>query len=396
MRVPFLDLAAQYRELQVDLDAAVARVVRDQRFILGPEVEGLEFEVADYLGSQHAVGCASGTDALLLSVRALGLPPGAEVVVPAFTFFATAGAVWNAGLRPAFADVDPRTLNLTAETIEAALTPDTRAVIVVHLYGRMADMDPILALCRERRLVLIEDAAQSFGATGDVAGRRARAGTVGDLGCLSFFPTKILGGFGDGGMVVTDDPVLADRVAKLRVHGGRQMYHHEIVGTNSRLDALQAAVLRVKLPHVDRWIAARRALAGSYHDGLRGTDVALPPGAPSRDPRTGATRGGAEGAGAGHGDAFNIYTVRVPGRDRVRARLASAGIGVAVYYPVPLHLQECFRPLGHGPGAFPVSEEAARAVLSLPMYPEMPAEHVEIVVAALRGAVRGADGRDTD
>lgn len=376
MNVPFLDLRAQYDSLRPGLEAAMARVIEAQRFILGPEVEGFEDEVAAYLGTPHAVGCASGTDALLLSLRALDLPAGTPVVVPAFTFFATAGAVWNAGLRPAFADVDPETLNLTAETIEAALTPDARAVIVVHLYGRMASMDDIVALCRSRGLVLIEDAAQAFGAEAAVGGRAVRAGTVGDLGCLSFFPTKILGAFGDAGMVVTGDPALAERIAKLRVHGGRQMYHHEMVGTNSRLDALQAAVLRTKLPSVDGWIERRRAIAAAYAKALAGVGVALPP--------------------VGEGDVVNVYTVRTGRRDAVRARMSEAGVGTQVYYPVPLHLQDCFAPLGHGPGDFPVSERAAETVLSLPVYPEMPAGHVERVAAALREAVRATGGAYAD
>ena len=376
MSVPFLDLHAQYLALRPGLDAAMARVIEAQRFILGPEVEGFEDEVAAYLGTPHAVGCASGTDAILLSLRALDLPAGTPVVVPAFTFFATAGAVWNAGLRPAFADVDPETLNLTAETVEAALTPDARAVIVVHLYGRMASMDDIVALCRSRGLVLIEDAAQAFGAARVSNGRAVRAGAVGDLGCLSFFPTKILGAFGDAGMVVTGDPALAERVAKLRVHGGRQMYHHEMVGTNSRLDALQAAVLRTKLPHVDGWIDRRRGIAAAYAGALEGAGAALP--------------------AVGGGDVVNVYTVRTGRRDAVRARLSEAGIETQVYYPVPLHLQACFASLGHGPGDFPASERAAKTVLSLPVYPEMPAEHVDRVAAALRDAVRETGGAYAD
>ena len=376
MSVPFLDLRAQYLALRPGLDAAMARVIEAQRFILGPEVEGFEDEVAAYLGTPHAVGCASGTDAILLSLRALDLPAGTPVVVPAFTFFATAGAVWNAGLRPAFADVDPETLNLTAETVEAALTPDARAVIVVHLYGRMASMDDIVALCRSRGLVLIEDAAQAFGAAGVSDARAVRAGAVGDLGCLSFFPTKILGAFGDAGMVVTGDPALAERVAKLRVHGGRQMYHHELVGTNSRLDALQAAVLRTKLPHVDGWIDRRRGIAAAYARALDGAGAALP--------------------AVGGGDVVNVYTVRTGQRDAVRARLSEAGIETQVYYPVPLHLQACFASLGHGPGDFPASERAAKTVLSLPVYPEMPAEHVDRVAAALRDAVRETGGAYAD
>lgn len=372
MTIPFLDLQAQYATLAGELDAAVARVVSDQRFILGPEVEAFEAEVGAYLRTPHAVGCASGTDALLLTLRALDLPAGSAVVVPAFTFFATAGAVWNAGLRPVFADVDPDTLNLSAATIEAALTPDTHAVIVVHLYGRMADMDPILELCHIRGVRVIEDAAQAFGASGVVGGKRRAAGTVGDAGCLSFFPTKILGAYGDGGMVVTADAELAERIAKLRVHGGRQMYHHEMVGTNSRLDALQAAVLRAKLPHVPGWIDARRACARLYSDALSDGPVRLPP--------------------DGDGDVYNVYTIRTEGRDAVREALADRGVSTQVYYPVALHLQECFRSLGGREGTLPVSERAAATVLSLPIYPEMPSDHVEGVVAALRVSVRSVDG----
>jgi dTDP-4-amino-4,6-dideoxygalactose transaminase len=373
LTVPFLDLRAQYRDMRSRLDGALERVVEDQRFILGPEVEGLEAEVAAYLGTTHAVGCASGTDALLLTLRALDLEPGTPVIVPAFTFFATAGAVWNAGLRPVFADVDPVTLNLTRDTIEAAYEPGTGAVIVVHLYGRMADdMDAVAELCRARGMALIEDAAQSFGASGPAGGGTVRSGAVGLAGCLSFFPTKILGAFGDAGMVVTDDADLAERVAKLRVHGGRQMYHHEMVGTNSRLDALQAAVLREKLPAVDGWIDRRRAVAAAYADGLAGTSIGLPP--------------------IGAGDVFNVFTVRTPDRDAVRARLADEGVATQVYYPVPLHLQPCFASLGYGRGDFPTSEAAAETVLSLPIYPEMPADHVERVVAGLRDAVPAGAG----
>ncbi|MEN8373818.1 MAG: DegT/DnrJ/EryC1/StrS family aminotransferase [Gemmatimonadota bacterium] len=376
MSVPFLDLRAQYGGLREELDAAVARVVHDQRFILGPEVEGLEEEVAAYLGVPRAVGCASGTDALLLSLRALGLEPGAEVVVPAFTFFATAGAVWNAGLKPVFADVDEDSLNLTAASMEAVLTERTRAVIVVHLYGRMADMDPILALCRERGIAVIEDAAQAFGARGAVGTRYESAGTVGDIGCLSFFPTKILGCYGDAGMVVTSDDLLAERVAKLRVHGGRQMYHHEMVGTNSRLDALQAAVLRTKLPRVDRWIEQRAAVADRYMEALAEAPVTLPPPPPSMGGR----------------DVHNVFTVKVEERDSVRAGLEARGVASQVYYPVPLHLQACFASLGYGPGVFPVSERAAELVLSLPIYPEMPVTDVDAVVTALLDAAVPTSG----
>ncbi len=252
MAVPLLDLQPQYRALRESLDAALREVVESQRFVLGPVVESFEGEAAARLGATHAVGCASGTDALLLALRALQLAPDTEVVVPAFTFFATAGAVWNAGLRPVFADVDPENYNLSAATVERALTPRTRALVVVHLYGQMAEMAPLIELARARGLALIEDVAQAFGTRQRIGGEWRTGGTVGELGCFSFFPTKILGAFGDGGMVTSEDSELAERVRKLRVHGGRQMYQHEMVGTNSRLDALQAAVLSVKLPHVER------------------------------------------------------------------------------------------------------------------------------------------------
>ena len=241
MNVPLLDLAPQYHALKADLDAAVLRVVESQRFVLGAEVEALEAELAAYLGVKHAIGCASGTDALLLPLKALDAEPGSDVIVPSFTFFATAGAVWNAGFRPVFCDVDPETFNVTAATLDAAWTEKTVAVIPVHLFGQMAPMAEIRAWAAKKGVFVLEDAAQAIGAKS----ADGMAGAVGDAGALSFFPTKNLGGFGDGGLVTTDDDALADKVAKLRVHGGRQMYHHEMVGTNSRLDALQAAVLRV-------------------------------------------------------------------------------------------------------------------------------------------------------
>ncbi len=374
MKVPLLDLRAQYLDIREELDSAISEVVESQRFVLGPEVEGLEQEIATRLEVEHAVGCASGTDALLLPLRALELDAGAEVVVPSFTFFATAGAVWNAGLRPVFADIDPDTFNLTRETIEAALTPRTRAVVVVHLFGQMAPMAPILELAAERGLAVIEDAAQSIDARQLMGDRWRAAGSVGTAGCLSFFPTKNLGGFGDGGMVTMHDGELAERVRKLRVHGGRQMYHHEMVGTNSRLDAIQAAVLRRKLPHLERWTRARVEHARRYDEafasmpGIR-TPVVAP----------------------GNEHVYNQYTVRVRERDAVRARLEEAGIGSGVYYPVPLHLQECFAELGYGEGDLPESERAVHEVLSLPVYPEMTMEQQTAVIEELIAAVTEED-----
>lgn len=366
MTVPLLDLQAQYREISDELDAAVSGVVESQRFILGEPVDRLEEAIAARVGVPHAVGCASGTDALLLSLRALDLEPGSEVVVPSFTFFATAGAVWNAGLRPVFAEIDPQTFNLTAGTIEAALTPSTRAVIVVHLFGQMADMAPILALAGEKGLAVVEDAAQAIDAKQEIDGEWKAAGSLGVAGCFSFFPTKNLGGFGDGGMITTRDDEVAERLRKLRVHGGRQMYHHEMVGTNSRLDALQAAVVHAKLPHLDQWTGARRANGARYDAALAGMDgVETPAVLPHNE------------------HVYNQYTIRVQDRDAVRARLESRGIGSGIYYPVGLHLQPCFAELGYREGDLPITERATREVLSLPVFPELTVDQQQQVIAAI-------------
>ena len=370
MNVPLLDLQAQYRSIADELDAAVMDVVRSQRFILGEPVERLEQEVAERVGAAHAIGCASGTDALLLPLKALDLEPGSEVVVPSFTFFATAGAVWNAGLRPAFADIDPVTFNLTAETIERALTPNTRAIVVVHLFGQMADMAPILALAEERGLAVIEDAAQSIDAEQQLDGNWRAAGSLGTAGAFSFFPTKNLGGFGDGGMMTTSDDEMADRLRKIRVHGGRQMYHHEMVGTNSRLDALQAAVLSAKLPHLERWTEQRRENAARYDEAFSDVEGVEPP-----------------VVADGNRHVYNQYTVRVGDRDQVKERLDAEGIGSGIYYPVPLHLQACFTELGCAEGDFPESERAAREVLSLPIFPELTDEQQDRVIEVILSAV---------
>ncbi|HEY8483710.1 MAG TPA: DegT/DnrJ/EryC1/StrS family aminotransferase [Longimicrobiales bacterium] len=367
MSVPLLDLQRQYRSIRRDIDDAVMRVVASQRFILGPEVEQLEAAVAQFTGARHAIGCASGTDALLLSLKALPLEPGAEVVVPSFTFFATAGAVWNAGFKPVFADIDPHTFNMGAAEVEAALTPRTRAIIVVHLYGQMARMEELMQLARARNLFVIEDAAQSLGARRTLDGVDFHAGTIGDIGCYSFFPSKNLGGFGDGGMMVTHDDELAGRLRKLRVHGGRQMYHHEMVGFNSRLDALQAAVLHAKLPHLPAWAEARRAHAAAYDAAFAGLDAVTTP----------ATE-------AGNYHVFNQYTLRAADRDGLKRYLDSSGIGNAIYYPVPLHMQECFAELGYKQGDLPVTEQATREVISIPVFPELTSNERNEVVSAIR------------
>ena len=363
MSVPLLDLQRQYKTIKNEIDEAVMRVVTAQRFILGSEVENLERAVQAYTGARHAIGCASGTDALLLALKALPLAPGDEIVVPSFTFFATAGAVWNAGLKPVFADMDPDSFNMTAAHVEAVLTPRTRAIIVVHLYGQMAPMQDILALARARNLLVIEDAAQSLGARQKSDGRDAHAGTLGHIGTYSFFPSKNLGAFGDGGMMVTNDEELATRLLKLRVHGGRQMYHHEMVGFNSRLDALQAAVLSAKLPHLDGWAEGRRKHADAY-------ETAFANSASVKTPRT----------EAGNYHVFNQYTLRVPNRDGLKAALDAAGVGNAIYYPKPLHLQECFAPLGGHAGQLPVTEAMVSEVISIPVFPELSVEERSRVI----------------
>lgn len=363
MPVPFLDLKPQYQSLKTELDAAVQRVVTAQGFILGPEVQALEEEVSAYLGVDHAIGVASGTDALLLTLLALEPEKGEEIIIPAFTFFATAGAVWNSGFRPVFCDVDPETFNVTPETLEAVWTERTRALIPVHLYGQAAPMEEICHLAKARGVFVLEDAAQAIGARiGDAA-----VGTLGDAGAFSFFPTKNLGGFGEGGMVTTGDPELAERIGKLRVHGGKQMYHHEMVGTNSRLDALQAAVLRVKLPHLDVWAEGRRRNAALYDEMLRGvegirTPVTLP----------------------GHHHVYNQYTLRVDRRDELRGFLGKRGIGSGLYYPLGLHLQECFAALGGAPGDLPVTEALTGEVVSLPIFPELTEGQISEVAEAVR------------
>jgi len=361
--VPFLDLTEQYRSIREEVDEAVQRVVSSQAFILGPEVEAFEAEMAAFVGVPHAIGVASGTDALLLPLEALEPEPGDEVIVPAFTFFATAGAVWNAGFTPVFCDVDPVTFNVTPETVDAAWSDRTRAVIPVHLFGQMAPMEELLAMARERGATVIEDAAQAIGAT-----RSGRpAGSVGDVGAFSFFPTKNLGGFGDGGMVTTSDDRMAETVRTLRVHGGRQMYHHERVGTNSRLDALQAAVLRVKLGHLATWSAERGENACTYHGLLADVPEVIPP---ATDPD--------------NRHVFNQYTVRARRRDELRAFLVDRDIGSGVYYPVPLHLQPCFSELAYEPGSLPVSEALCDEVLSLPVFPELGAGRARRVASAIQ------------
>ena len=361
MTVPLLDLKAQYADLKSDIDEAVKRVLESTRFIGGPEVSGLEEEIARYSQCKHAIGCASGTDALILALRALGVGPGDEVITTAYSFFASAGTVVNIGAIPVFVDIDPRTYNLDAHRLEAAITTRTKAVVAVHLYGQCCDLTAVKAVCDKHRLYLIEDAAQAIGSEWE--GRRA--GSVGDLGCFSFFPSKNLGAAGDGGMVTGQDDAVCDRVRLLREHGAKPKYYHSIVGTNSRLDALQAAILRVKLRHLDRWSEGRGRNAALYDQLLEGSPV----GRPYHDPR------------ARH--IYNQYVIRSSRRDAMRQFMADRGIGTEVYYPVPLHLQQCFASLGYKSGDMPQSEAAAAETLALPIYPELTEEQLRYVAATV-------------
>ncbi len=365
MAVPLLDLRAQHATIRDDVVSAVMRVVDDQAFILGSPVEELERAVAELSNTRFAIGCANGTDALLLSLRALDVGPGDEVVTTPFTFFATAGAIHNVGARPVFADIDPETFNLSAQAASSAVTASTKALIPVDLFGQMAPLDAIAAATPG--LPLIEDAAQAIGATRLMEGRNARAGESATIGTFSFFPSKNLGGYGDGGMIVTQDESLAARLRRLRVHGGMKTYYHEEVGFNSRLDALQAAVLLAKLPRLEGWSEARRRNAAYYGAAFAGmSDV----GTPFIDPA--------------NVSIYNQYTLRAARRDDLQEYLKKKGIGSSVYYPLPLHLQPCFSYLGYSEGAFPESERAAKEVISLPVYPELTNEQLDEVIEAVR------------
>jgi dTDP-4-amino-4,6-dideoxygalactose transaminase len=374
--VPLLDLQAQYAAIRAEIHTAIDAVLASQRFVLGPNVVACEAEVARYCQAAHAVGVASGSDALLLALMAIGLGQGDEVITTPYTFFATAAAVVRLGAMPVFVDVEPTTLNLDVAQVAARVTPRTKAVIPVHLFGQCADMAPLLALARHHRLTVIEDAAQVIGAAylwppGGGVGERpvgawCQAGTMGQLGCLSFYPSKALGAYGDAGMVLTNDAALAERVRALRTHGGLRKYQHDMVGVNSRLDELQAAVLRVKLRHLDAWIAARQANAGRYDRLFQEAGLAGPPGALDGDKPVALPV-----VAPGRTHIFYVYAIRARQRDRLRAYLADHGVGTDVYYPMPLHLQPCFAALGYGAGDFPEAEQAAQESLALPMFPEL-------------------------
>ncbi len=362
MRVPLLDLKAQYASLKGEIAAALEEVLASQLFINGPQVRELEERVAEYCGCSHAVGVSSGTDALLAVLMSLSIGPGDEIVTTPYTFFATAGSIWRTGARPVFVDIEPDTYNIDPARIEAALGERTRAIMPVHLFGQCAEMAPILALAESRGIPVIEDAAQAIGATQ----RGRQAGSLGAAGCFSFFPSKNLGGYGDGGMVVTNDPELGDRLRQCRNHGSQPKYYHGWVGGNFRLDTLQAAVLLVKLRHLDGWHAARRANAARYDAHFANVpEVVTPVVRPHNE------------------SIYNQYVVRVPRADACRQFLRERGVGTEVYYPLPLHLQECFASLGHQKGDFPESERAAAETLALPVYPELSEEQIAYVADAV-------------
>lgn len=376
--VPLLDVKRQYEPLRSELLAAVNKVCDSGRFVLGPECEELEREIAKYTGARHAIACASGSDALLLALMALDIGPGHEVICPSYTFFATASAVWRLGAEPVFCDIEPATFNIDPAKIEALVSPKTKAIIPVHLFGQCAAMDEIGRVAAKHSLAIIEDACQAIGAT--YAGRGA--GTLGDMGCFSFYPTKNLGCMGDGGLLTTDRDELAAKLKLLRGHGMEPRYYHHVVGINSRLDTLQAAILKVKLPHLDNW-ARQRQMNAERYDALFaecGLDknITLP-----KTVRA-----------AKH--VWNQYTIRIPDgrRNDLRKHLSDAKIGTEIYYPVPLHEQKCFAPLGYQLGSLPETEIAARETLALPIFPELTAEEQRTVVASI-AAFFGVEGKKT-
>jgi dTDP-4-amino-4,6-dideoxygalactose transaminase len=357
-----MDMVAQYRSIQSEIDEAIRQVLEAGQFILGPNVAALEKEIATYLGVSRGVGVGSGTDALVLAMRALEIGPGDEVIVPSYTFFATAGAVLLVGAKPVCVDVEPQFYTIDVSQISARITSRTKAIIPVHLYGHPADMTAVIELARTHGLKVIEDNAQAFGA--EYRGRKT--GSMGDVACLSFFPSKNLGGYGDGGMVVTNDDEVAERVRMLRTHGWRKKYFPEMVGYNSRLDELQAAILRVKLRHLDNWNERRRYLATKYAEQFAGTGIGVP----------------FESADARH--VYHLYIIQMEERERVQQQLKEQGIPTAIYYPQPLHLATPLAQYGYRTAEFPVSERASQRTLAIPFYPEMSEEQLSTVAAKVK------------
>ena len=373
MKVPFFDLNSQFYSIEGDIKSALDEVFKTQQFILGPKVEALEQTIANYCQTRYAVGVSSGSDALLLSLMAFGIGTGDEVLLPPFTFFATAGAISRIGATPVFVDIDEETHNIDPSKIEEKINSRTKAIIPVHLFGQCADMDPLLQIAKAKQLFVIEDAAQALGAEyrPHLNTEGKRAGQMGDLGCFSFYPTKNLGAFGDAGMVVTDNPHLAERTRILRVHGSQPKYFHKMIGINSRLDAIQAAILLVKFRHLEKWTEERQRRAEQY----RSIFQDLLPSVPNLRLPT---------IQYGNRHIFHQYVIRVPERDQLRQFLVESGIGTDIYYPLPLHLQECYSFLKYQRGDFPVSEKVAEEALALPIYPELTEDQQMFVVEKIK------------
>jgi len=372
-KVPFFDLAVQFKSIENEIKSALDEVFQNQQFIMGPKVQALEEAIARYCQTQYAIGVASGSDALLLSLMACGVGTGDEVLLPPFTFFATAGSVSRLGATPVFVDIDGETYNMDPSKIEEKITAKTKAILPVHLFGQCADMDPLLEIAKEKKLSVIEDAAQALGAEykPNAGSEGRRAGQIGDLGCFSFYPTKNLGAFGDAGMVVTDHPLLTEKVRLLRVHGSQPKYFHKTIGINSRLDTIQAAILLVKLKYLEKWTAERQRKAERYQQQFENLlssvkGFKLPT------------------VQFQNRHIFHQYVIRVPERDRLRKFLAEEGIGTDIYYPVPLHLQECYSFLKYRRGDLPVSEKASEEVLALPIYPELTEDQQTVVVNRIK------------
>lgn len=383
MKVPLLDLKAQYSTIKQEIDDALIRVAESQHFILGPDVETLEKNLASFLGVKHAIGVSSGTDALLIALMAIDVKPGDEVILPTFSFFATAGVVARMNAVPVFTDIDPVTFNIDPDDIEKKITEKARAIIPVHLYGQSADMAPIMEIAKRHSLAVIEDGAQAIGVQYK-DGRRV--GTIGDIGCFSFFPSKNLGGFGDGGLVVTNDDALGEKLRIMRVHGGKPKYYHKVIGGNFRLDAIQGAVLNVKLPHLRSWSQMRRRNAGLYTRLFIEAGLAAKTGITSfGEPNTVLLpKAVYEETGLEDHHIYNQYVIRVQKRDLLKKYLADNGIGTEIYYPVPFHRQECFSYLGCKDSDYPHSNFAAEHSLALPIYPELDEEQIRYVVSRIK------------
>ena len=366
MRVPLLDLTRQYKSIKNEIDQAVSKVLNHGLFILGPEMKSFEEKIAKYCGAKYAIGVASGTDALLLSLNAIGVGPEDEVIVPSFTFYATAGVVTRLGAKVVFVDIDPLTYNIDLKLIEKKITKKTKAIIPVHLFGQCADMDAIMQIAKKHNLKVIEDAAQAISA--ECKGKKA--GSLGDLGCFSFFPSKNLGGAGDGGMVVTNDVDLAGKIELLRKLGAQPKYFHKVIGYNSRLDTLQAAILEVKLRYLDEWSGKRREHAKIYNEAFKNLDIVIPK----------------EESFNYH--IYNQYTIAIKNRNGLEEHLTKNEIGHDIYYPLPMHLQECYKNLGYKIGDLPISEKCSKEVISLPIFPELTKEEQDFTIEKVKEFVK--------